>query len=38
MVSEILKDGEARMKQVIASTNAFGGIRTGRANQVCWTG
>lgn len=33
MVSEILKDGEARMKQVIASTNnAFGGIRTGRAN------
>lgn len=33
MVSEILKDGEARMKQVIASTNnAFGSIRTGRAN------
>lgn len=33
MVSELLKDGEARMKQVIASTNAsFGGIRTGRAN------
>ena len=33
MVEEILKDGEARMKQVIASTtNTFATIRTGRAN------
>lgn len=33
MVDEILKDGESRMKQVIASTQSnFAGIRTGRAN------
>ena len=33
MVKETLKDGEERMKAVIASTRkAFAGIRTGRAN------
>lgn len=33
MINEIIKDGEARMKSVIASTKVtFSGIRTGRAN------
>lgn len=33
MISEILKKGEADMKPVIAATkNAFGAVRTGRAN------
>ena len=35
MVNEVLKDGEARMKQAIASLkNTFAGIRTGRANPA----
>ncbi|NMB39545.1 MAG: ribosome recycling factor [Firmicutes bacterium] len=33
MINEIIKDGEARMKTVIASTKStYSGIRTGRAN------